>query len=65
MFQYFKRGHGVAIGSETSGGIRNVLIESLTLNGTDRGKLYIFYIYIYIYIYVCAYSNKYIRKAYA
>jgi len=33
-----RRGHGgVVIGSETSGGIRNVFIRNCTFNGTDRG----------------------------
>jgi len=33
-----RRGHGgVVIGSETSGGIRNVFIRDCTFNGTDRG----------------------------
>lgn len=34
----FKRGHGmVVIGSEMSGGVRNVLAEDLTADGTDAG----------------------------
>ena len=34
----FKRGHGtVVIGSEMSGGVRNVLAETLTADGTDAG----------------------------
>jgi polygalacturonase len=30
-------GHGISLGSETSGGIRNVLIYNLTMDGTDFG----------------------------
>ena len=34
----FQRGHGtVVIGSEESGGVRNVLAEDLTADGTDAG----------------------------
>lgn len=33
----FYEGHGVSIGSETSGDIRGVYIHDLSLNGTDRG----------------------------
>ncbi len=33
----FLEGHGVAIGSETSGDIRGVHIYNLALRGTDRG----------------------------
>ena len=34
---YFEKGHGIAIGSETSGDIRDVTISDIRLNGTDRG----------------------------
>ena len=34
---YFEKGHGISIGSETSGDIRDVFIHDIKLNGTDRG----------------------------
>jgi polygalacturonase len=34
---YFESGHGLSIGSETSGGINDVFITDIQLNGTDRG----------------------------
>lgn len=33
----FKHGHGVSIGSETQAGIRNVLVQNCTFEGTDNG----------------------------
>ena len=32
---FFKAGHGVSIGSETSGWVRNVAIRNSSLDGTD------------------------------
>lgn len=32
-----KHGHGLSIGSETSGGIRNMLVRRCTMDGTDNG----------------------------
>lgn len=33
----FRNGHGMSIGSETSGGVRNVRVERVTFNGTRQG----------------------------
>ncbi|HEY5040552.1 MAG TPA: glycoside hydrolase family 28 protein [Verrucomicrobiae bacterium] len=33
----FMHGHGMSIGSETSGGVRNLLVTNCTFNGTDSG----------------------------
>merc|ERR1712023_250160 len=33
----FKEGHGVSIGSETSGRVRNITVRNSSLLGTDRG----------------------------
>merc|ERR1712023_519010 len=33
----FKEGHGVSIGSETSGWVRNITVRNSSLLGTDRG----------------------------
>ena len=34
---HFGRGHGMSIGSETNGGVRNVSVCDLALDGTDNG----------------------------
>jgi polygalacturonase len=34
---HFYTGHGMSIGSETSGGVRNVLVINLTIDGADNG----------------------------
>jgi len=34
---HFGRGHGMSIGSETSGGVKNVRVCDLSLDGTDNG----------------------------
>jgi polygalacturonase len=34
---HFGRGHGMSIGSETNGGVRNMLVCDLSLDGTDNG----------------------------
>ncbi len=34
---HFGRGHGMSIGSETNGGVRNVRVCDLSLDGTDNG----------------------------
>ena len=34
---HFYSGHGMSIGSETNGGVRNVLVEELTIDGADNG----------------------------
>ena len=34
---HFGRGHGMSIGSETNGGVRNVTVCDLSLDGTDNG----------------------------
>jgi Endopolygalacturonase len=34
---HFGRGHGMSIGSETNGGVRNVKVCDLSLDGTDNG----------------------------
>ncbi len=34
---YFESGHGLSIGSETSGDIRDVMISNNIMNGTERG----------------------------
>ena len=33
----FRQGHGLSIGSETAGGVRNVLVERVTFQGTRQG----------------------------
>lgn len=33
----FKHGHGVSIGSETAGGVRNVTVRNCTFEGTENG----------------------------
>ena len=33
----FKSGHGISIGSETSGNVTNVIFRNLTLDGTETG----------------------------
>jgi polygalacturonase len=33
----FKRGHGLSIGSETEGGVRNLLVERCRFEGTENG----------------------------
>jgi polygalacturonase len=33
----FKHGHGISIGSETPGGVRNVIVRNCTLEDTDNG----------------------------
>lgn len=33
----FRHGHGVSIGSETVGGVRNVLVKNCVLDGTENG----------------------------
>jgi polygalacturonase len=33
----FRAGHGLSIGSETAGGVRNVTVERVTFNGTRQG----------------------------
>jgi polygalacturonase len=33
----FRNGHGLSIGSETAGGVRNVTVERVTFNGTRQG----------------------------
>src|SRR5204862_6611556 len=34
---HFGKGHGMSIGSETNGGVRNVSVCDLSLDGTDNG----------------------------
>uniref|UniRef100_A0A7V5CTY9 Endopolygalacturonase n=1 Tax=Acidobacterium capsulatum TaxID=33075 RepID=A0A7V5CTY9_9BACT len=34
---HFYSGHGMSIGSETNGGVRDILVENLTLDGTTNG----------------------------
>ncbi len=33
----FRRGHGMSIGSETNGGVRNVTVQNCTFEGTENG----------------------------
>jgi polygalacturonase len=33
----FRNGHGLSVGSETAGGVRNVRVERVTFNGTRQG----------------------------
>ena len=33
----FRSGHGLSIGSETAGGVRNVTVERVTFHGTRQG----------------------------
>ena len=37
LHNHFYSGHGMSIGSETSGGVRHVLVDDLTLDGTTAG----------------------------
>ena len=37
LHNHFYRGHGMSIGSETFGGVRNVLVEELTIDGATSG----------------------------
>jgi polygalacturonase len=37
LHNHFYSGHGMSIGSETNGGVRNVLVEDLDLDGTTSG----------------------------
>jgi polygalacturonase len=37
LHNHFYSGHGMSIGSETNGGVRNVLVEDLDLDGTTAG----------------------------
>jgi polygalacturonase len=37
LHNHFYSGHGMSIGSETSGGMRRVLVDDLTLDGTTAG----------------------------
>ncbi|MEO7494359.1 MAG: pectinesterase family protein [Massilia sp.] len=37
LHNHFYSGHGMSIGSETNGGVNNVLIEDLTMDGTTSG----------------------------
>lgn len=37
LHNHFYSGHGMSIGSETNGGVRRVLVEDLTLDGTTSG----------------------------
>ena len=34
---HFYSGHGMSIGSETNGGVKNILVEDLTIDGADNG----------------------------
>ncbi|MEO8385950.1 MAG: glycosyl hydrolase family 28 protein, partial [Betaproteobacteria bacterium] len=37
LHNHFYNGHGMSIGSETNGGVRNVLVENLTMEGATSG----------------------------
>ncbi|GAB3458228.1 hypothetical protein GCM10027321_13730 [Massilia terrae] len=37
LHNHFYSGHGMSIGSETNGGVRNILVEDLDLDGTTSG----------------------------
>lgn len=37
LHNHFYSGHGMSIGSETNGGVRNVLVEGLDMDGTTAG----------------------------
>ncbi|MBI3729311.1 MAG: polygalacturonase [Burkholderiales bacterium] len=37
LHNHFYSGHGMSIGSETNGGVRNVLVEDLVMDGTTSG----------------------------
>jgi polygalacturonase len=37
LHNHFYSGHGMSIGSETNGGVRNVLVEDLDMDGTTSG----------------------------
>jgi len=37
LHNHFYSGHGMSIGSETNGGVKNVLVDDLTLDGTTSG----------------------------
>jgi polygalacturonase len=37
LHNHFYYGHGMSIGSETNGGVRNVLVQDLTMDGTTAG----------------------------
>jgi polygalacturonase len=37
LHNHFYSGHGMSIGSETNGGVRRVLVEDLTMDGTTSG----------------------------
>jgi polygalacturonase len=37
LHNHFYSGHGMSIGSETNGGVRNILVEDLDLDGTTAG----------------------------
>lgn len=37
LHNHFYNGHGMSIGSETDGGVRNVLVEDLTMDGATSG----------------------------
>jgi len=37
VHNHFYNGHGMSIGSETDGGVRNVLVEDLTMDGATAG----------------------------
>jgi polygalacturonase len=36
-YDHFYSGHGMSIGSETNGGVRDILVQNLTLDGTTNG----------------------------
>ncbi len=37
LHNHFYNGHGMSIGSETEGGVRNILVEDLTMDGATSG----------------------------